>query len=122
MKQSLFHAAVVAFIVSLSTLAWGQSAEKTRRIGILSSSSSSDPGPTWQAFVDGLRELGWEEGPNLVLEGRFAGGDPVRFPELAAELVSLNVDIILASNTQAIACLEPTASMTARTSSLHSSS
>ena len=52
--------------------------------------------------MEGLREHGWEEGRNVVLEGRFSGPDPARFPELAAELVGLNVDVILASNTQAI--------------------
>jgi ABC transporter substrate binding protein len=52
--------------------------------------------------VDGLREHGWDEGRNLILEGRFAGHDPTRYPELAAELVALKVDAIIAGDTQAI--------------------
>jgi hypothetical protein len=40
----------------------------------------------WDTLVDGLREHGWEEGRNVVLEGRFSGPDPARFPDLALEL------------------------------------
>ena len=54
------------------------------------------------AFRQGLRELGYEEGRNFVFEARFADGKLDRLPELAAELVKLNVDVILASSTQAI--------------------
>jgi putative ABC transport system substrate-binding protein len=53
-------------------------------------------------LLNGLREHGWEEGKNIVLEERFAGGDAARFPELAAELVDLNVDVILVTQTQAV--------------------
>ena len=56
---------------------------------------------TLQALLDDLRARGWEEGRNILLEGRFAGSDPARFPELAAELVELEVDLIVAANTQA---------------------
>jgi len=52
--------------------------------------------------VDGLREHGWEEGRNLILEGRFTGPDPARYPELAAELVALKVDAIIAGDSQAV--------------------
>jgi putative ABC transport system substrate-binding protein len=53
--------------------------------------------------LDDLRERGWEEGRNIAFERRFAGPDPARFPELAAELVELKVDAIVAANTQAAA-------------------
>jgi hypothetical protein len=58
--------------------------------------------PLWQALVDGLREHGWEEGRNLILERRFTGQDPARYPELAAELVALKVDAIIAGDSQAV--------------------
>ena len=47
-----------------------------------------------------MREHGWEEGRNIVIEGPHAGGDPARFPELAAELVALKVEVIIVANTQ----------------------
>jgi putative tryptophan/tyrosine transport system substrate-binding protein len=67
---------------------------KARRVGVLVTSSVSDPGNvrSWQAFENDLRERGWEEGRNIAFERRSAGSDPARFPELAAELVALKVD------------------------------
>src|SRR6266536_916863 len=78
--------------------------EKARRIGVLLTLPPSVPAvrPQWQALVDGLREHGWEEGRNLILEGRFTGPDPARYPELAAELVALKVDAIIAGDSQAV--------------------
>ena len=65
---------------------------KSRRVGLLVAGFASDP-PTnqhgLQALLDDLRARGWEEGRNILSEGRYAGSDPVRFPELAAELVEL---------------------------------
>jgi len=56
-----------------------------------------------QALVDGLREHGWEEGRNVVLEVRYADYlDPARLLELAAELDALKVDVIMVSDTQAL--------------------
>jgi putative ABC transport system substrate-binding protein len=77
----------------------------TRRIGTIENSSASDRAirPIWQVFVDNLRERGWEEGRNIVFERRFGGSDPTRYPELAAELVALNVEVIVVANTQAAA-------------------
>ena len=57
--------------------------------------ASGDPRPR-EAFLQGLRELGWVEGKNLFIEYRDAQGKPDRFPALAAELAALNVDLILA--------------------------
>src|SRR5262245_65367920 len=81
--------------VATPTPTWSQAAEKMRRVGVLFSGLSSDPStrPVLQALLDGLREHGWEEGHNVVLEVRYAGPDPARFPELAAELDTLKVEI-----------------------------
>jgi putative tryptophan/tyrosine transport system substrate-binding protein len=59
--------------------------------------------PDWltEAFQQGLRQLGYIEGRNIVIEYRFADGREDRLPELAAELVRLNVDVIVASSTPA---------------------
>jgi putative ABC transport system substrate-binding protein len=103
MKLASLAALIVALLLSLSPAAWSQPTEKTRRIGVIVNYSRSDPGNVHRLAVllEGLREYGWEEGKNIVLEERFAGGDAARFPELVAELVGLNVDVILVTQTQA---------------------
>jgi ABC-type uncharacterized transport system substrate-binding protein len=58
------------------------------------------------AFQKALRGLGYEEGKNIVFEYRWAGGDDARLPELAHDLVRLNVDVIVASGTPAIIALK----------------
>jgi putative tryptophan/tyrosine transport system substrate-binding protein len=72
---------------------------KPPRIGFLLMGSAQAVGLTsaFDAFRDGLRELGWIENGNIVIEYRWAGDDPQRLPELAAELVRLKVDIIIGS-------------------------
>ena len=69
---------------------------KVPRIGYLASTS---PSPVHDAFRQGLRELGYIEGQNTVVEYRWAEGKLERFPDLAAELVRLKVDVIVASTT-----------------------
>jgi putative tryptophan/tyrosine transport system substrate-binding protein len=76
-------------------------AGKVARIGILSPGWPAVPLPVFEAFRQGLRDLGYVEGRNLAIEGRFAGGHDERLPELAAELVQLNVDVIVSVNTPA---------------------
>jgi len=77
-----------------------QSVAKTSRIGILN--PAFDPHPPLEAFRQGLRDLGYVEGHNIVLEYRFADSRYERLPELAAELVRLKVDVILAEGGQAV--------------------
>ena len=67
------------------------------RIGFLSLTSPSDRPPLLAAFRQRLRELGWVEGQNIVIEYRYAEGRVDRLPDLAAELVRLKVDLIVAS-------------------------
>jgi putative tryptophan/tyrosine transport system substrate-binding protein len=97
MKRRVFirfvgGAALAAVLVApFSTLAWSQSPDKPRRVGVLVGGSLSDPvvRRVWDALVDGLREHGWVEGRNLIIEVRETGPDPARFPDLAKELVAL---------------------------------
>ena|SRR6516225_5266847 len=91
---ALAAAVIIALILGFSPMAQGQPAEKARRVGILFTLPRSDPinARLRDALVGGLRDHGWEEGKNIVLEERFAGDDSVRFRELAAELVALSVD------------------------------
>lgn len=71
-----------------------QTRPKTYRIGFLG--NRAEPA-LWAAFLDGLRERGWDQSRNIVIESRWAEGQVERFPGLAAELVSLNPDVIVAS-------------------------
>ena len=76
-----------------------QQSGKVYRIGwLIAGGGPTSPNsqfPQWHAFEEGLRELGLIEGRNLVIERRFAGGKLERLPALAAELVSMNVDVIV---------------------------
>lgn len=71
---------------------------KLRRLGVLSQGSAdTHPTPLFQGFLQGLRELGWIEGYNLAIEWRFSEGGTESLPRLATELVTLPVDLIVAS-------------------------
>ena len=80
-----------------------QQPAKIPRIGFLVTGSLELPEAraTLDAFQQGLRQLGYVEGRNIVIEHRAADGKIERFPSLAAELVRLNVDLIVAANTPA---------------------
>jgi len=87
----------LALALALAPLvAEAQPAEKLARIGYLGLGSAADAP---KALLQGLRELGYVEGQNLVIEYRYAEGKAERLPDLAAELVSLKVDIIVAGGT-----------------------
>jgi putative ABC transport system substrate-binding protein len=71
------------------------------RIGVLSATSSSERWGSVDGFRQGLHELGWVEGQSITVEWRWAEGTLERLPELAAELVRLNVEVIVALGTPA---------------------
>ena len=79
--------------------AFAQQAAKLARIGFLASGSvhSSPARRTREAVRQGLRDFGYVEGQNVAIEYRFADGDFDRLPELAAELIRLDVDVIIAA-------------------------
>ena len=74
-----------------------QQPTKIPRIGFLITSSPSTIAPRIDAFRQGLRELGYVEGKNIVIERRHADGKSDRLPALAVELVNLKVDVIVTS-------------------------
>ena len=90
-----FGASAVALAVPFAAV--GQQPGKVFRIGFLSASTRASVEHLDQSFLRSLRELGWVEGKNLVLEYRWAEGQVERLPELAAELVRNKVDLIVAS-------------------------
>src|SRR5688572_16139821 len=73
-----------------------QQTGRVPRIGFLSLTSASDRPPLLDAFRQRLRELGWVEGQKVVIDYRYAEGRADRLPDLAAELVRLKVDLIVA--------------------------
>lgn len=84
-----------------STLRAGAQPEKFPRIGFLGNSSPSADATRIEAFRQGLRDLGYVEGKNIVILYRYAEGRLDRLPSLAAELVQLKVDIIVVRGTRA---------------------
>jgi putative ABC transport system substrate-binding protein len=83
-----------------------QQGGKVWRIGLLSGTSPEGASPNYDAFLQGMRELGYAEGRDFILEARFAGGRYERFPELAAELVRLKVDVLVTGTAAAIRTLQ----------------
>ena len=90
---------MAAFLSALPSLA---QQGKVPRIGILSARSRStpeNPDPLFDAFMRGMRELGYVEGKNVTIEWRFADGKYERLPALAVELVGLRPDVIVSHTT-----------------------
>jgi putative ABC transport system substrate-binding protein len=95
-----------------SAAAWpfaagAQSVERARRIGVLANFAESDA--ETQAMIGVLQqrlaELGWSVSRNLQIEARWSGGDPGRLPARAAELLALKPDVLIGTNTPAVAAL-----------------
>jgi putative ABC transport system substrate-binding protein len=90
---------VTLLLLVTATFADAQQPKKVPRIGILSAQSSSVASSRVEAFRKGLIELGYTEGKNIAIEHRYADGRLERLPDLAAEVIRLKVDIILALGT-----------------------
>jgi len=96
---SVFGLSLFAMLVALCFPANAQQVGKVFRIGFLDSSTASGSAVLVDAFRQELSKLGWVEGKNLTIEYRFAEQKTERLPELAAELVRLKVDLIVATDT-----------------------
>jgi putative ABC transport system substrate-binding protein len=99
LRRREFIAVVASAAATWPFPAQGQPASATPRVGYLSPGFASSA--TSKAFQAGLRELGYVEGTNIIVEYRYAEGRFDRLHELAAELAGLRVDIIVAAVTQA---------------------
>ena len=90
-------AAILLFtLVAAPFVATAQPLRRLYRLGLLGE-NSSDPSEArlWDGFRQELRNRGWIEGENILIESRWAEGNPARIPELARELVRLRVDVIV---------------------------
>jgi len=92
MKRTVWFVLIIA-VLGGAAIAEAQQPKKIPRIGVLFIGGRNQP--HLEAFKQGLRERGYTEGKNIVLEYRYAEGKEDRLPELAAELVRLKVDVIV---------------------------
>ena len=88
---------LATFFLTTASLAEAQQVGKIFRIGFLDNGTASSIGGLLEAFRQELRKLGWIEGKNIIIEYRYAEQKNERLPELAAELVRLKVDLVVAS-------------------------
>jgi putative ABC transport system substrate-binding protein len=102
MKAKILAYALPVLILAAIHLAEAQQQGKVPRIGILLPNPPTLNPHLLKAFQQGLRELGYVEGQNIVIEYRFGEGKSERYDYLAAELVQLKVDVIVTSSTPAI--------------------
>jgi len=96
-RRSVYFIVLCAMLFALCVTAQAQQPAKIPRIGYLGGGSAELEKVWLDAFLQGLRELGYFEGKNIVVERRYAAGRYDQLPELAAELIRLKVDVILPS-------------------------
>jgi putative ABC transport system substrate-binding protein len=102
MKKTIAALALCALLFGFRFPAEAQQSGKLPHVGFLHGGSKSTRLPHIEAFRQGLRERGYVEGTNITVEYRFAEGKLDQLPDLAAELVKLNVNVIAAATTAAM--------------------
>jgi putative tryptophan/tyrosine transport system substrate-binding protein len=102
MKKNVMRLTLCAMLLALCVSAEAQQPKNIPRIGYLSVLSLSAMADRIEAFRQGLRELGYVEGKNIVIEWRYGEEKPDRVSELAAELVRLKVEVIVTGGNSAI--------------------
>jgi putative ABC transport system substrate-binding protein len=99
----VFVLALNVVLFALCSFAEAQEPKKIPRIGYVSvSGDAKNPGRFVEAFRQGLRDLGYNEGKNILVEYRYPGEEVDRVPGFVAELVQLKVDVLVSSSTGAI--------------------
>jgi putative tryptophan/tyrosine transport system substrate-binding protein len=101
MKRKITVLTLCAMLFALSYSASAQQPKKVARIGYLTAQSAVAEQPRLESFRQGLRALGHIEGQNIVIEFRHTDGKFERLPDVAAELVRLKVDVLVANTTNA---------------------
>src|ERR1700746_4041644 len=99
-RRVVFALTLVLSLCSLSVsfTAGAEQTNKTYRVGFLEAGSASANRPFLAAFESGLRELGYVEGKNVIVDVRWAEGQAERFPGLLTELVELRPDVIVVAS------------------------
>jgi putative tryptophan/tyrosine transport system substrate-binding protein len=103
MRKNFYSFGGFAMLFALCFPAQGQQPAKVPRIGFVSVSGDlTNPGRYVEAFRQGLRDLGYNEGKNILVEYRYPGEEADRVPGFVAELVQLKVDVLVSSSSGAI--------------------
>ena len=104
LRRRDFMAALGGAAAAWPVASWGQRPGKVWRIGFLAGGARpvALESSQWRGFPQGMRELGYVEGRDFIIEWRFAEGRPERLAGLAADLLRAKVDIVVAGNPQAI--------------------
>ncbi|MDO8700172.1 MAG: hypothetical protein Q7J56_00645, partial [Deltaproteobacteria bacterium] len=101
--KKLFRLFLIVAFWGAGPVAEAQQPTKIPRIGYVSGSGDpNNPGRDVESFRQGLRDLGYIEGKNILVEYRYAEGNLDRLPGLVAELVQLKVDVLFVGNLPAI--------------------
>ena len=101
MNRRTFLGSLTLGICGVAQAAGAQQSGRQYKVGFLGNSTAALEATLVRAFRDGLRELGYVEGRNIVIEYRWAEGEYARFPALIAELLGLKVDVIVTAGTPA---------------------
>jgi putative ABC transport system substrate-binding protein len=110
-RRRRFVAAVALGVLAAPRAGEAQQPAKVPRVGVLYIASSEVAAPYVRATEEGFRELGYAPSKTIILEQRFADGDPERLRQLAAELVKSQVDIIITNNNATIAAVKEATSV-----------
>jgi putative tryptophan/tyrosine transport system substrate-binding protein len=97
-SKSGFGFVLCTMLFALGFAAEAQQPKKIPLVGYVSSNTPSSPGPLLGSFRQGLRDLGYIEGKNILVEYRYTEGNNGRSPSLVAELVQLKVDLLVLPN------------------------
>ncbi len=102
-SKNVFCFAIFASELAFCLPAGAQQPKKIPRIGYAASGGDiNNPGVVVEAFRRGLRDLGYIEGKNVVVDYRYPGTEPEKLPDFVKELVQLNVDVLVSSSAAAI--------------------
>ena len=93
-------------LLGSAAVAWPRPARAQAKIYRIAFLGNRFDAALWQSFLDALRQHGWEDGRNIIVEGRWADGRTERYAEIASELASLKVDVIVASAPPAVRAVQ----------------
>src|SRR5215475_1498702 len=105
MNTKMIVCLVAATLLSTTSFTEAQQPSKIPKIGFLVVPSRSFFADRLESFRQGLHSLGYVEGKNVVIEYRYAEGNLDRLPELAKELIGVEVDVIVTTSTQSVLAL-----------------